>query len=147
MKTHRVVTADQAQRLADMIVGLPLPFTVTVTEGEIRTNPQNDTLWKWNEEIARHRGDMTAMDVHRENKLLIGCPICMRNDTFKAFVGKLSHLTYEEKLEAMDFVPVTSRMTVKEMSEYMDAVYAKFTAKGGRMTGPTMMKYENEVTE
>ena len=147
MKTHRVVTADQAQRLADMIVGLPLPFTVTVTEGEIRTNPQNDLLWKWNEEIARHRGDMTAMEVHRENKLLIGCPICMRNDAFKAFVGKLSHLTYEEKLEAMDFVPVTSRMTVKEMSEYMDAVHAKFTAKGVRMTDPQMMRYENEVME
>ena len=147
MRTQRVVTTNQAQRLADMIVGLPLPFTVTVTEGEIRTNPQNDLLWKWNEEIARHRGDMTAMEVHRENKLLIGCPICMRNDAFKAFVGKLSHLTYEEKLDAMDFVSVTSRMTVKEMSEYMDAVHAKFTARGVCMTDPEALKYEQEFVE
>lgn len=146
MKTHRVLTEQEAQRLAGMITGLPLPFTVTITEGEIRTNPQNDLLWKWNEEIARFRGDCSAMDVHRENKLLIGCPICMRNDAFKAFVSKLSHLTYEEKLEAMDFVPVTSRMSKKEMIEFMDTVERKFRAQGVALTDPEMLRYENEVT-
>lgn len=145
MKTYRVITPEQARRLVDTITDLPLPLTVTVTEGEIRTNPQNDLLWKWNEEIARYRKDVSAMDVHRENKLLIGCPICMRNDAFRAFVSKLSHLTYEEKLEAMDFVPVTSRMSVKEMQEFMDAVERKFRAKGVPLTDPEMMKYEGQA--
>lgn len=145
MKTYRVMTADQAQELARNLVGLPLPFTVTVTEGEIRTNPQNDLLWKWNEEIARHRGDVSAIDVHRENKLLIGCPICMRNDAFRAFVSKLSHLTYSEKLEAMDFVPVTSRMTKKEMQEFMDGVERKFRAQGVPLTDPEMLRYEGQA--
>lgn len=145
MRTYRVMTADQAQELARNLTGLPLPFTVTVTEGEIRTNPQNDLMWKWNEEIARHRGDCSAIDVHRENKLLIGCSICMRNDAFKAFVSKLSHLTYEEKLEAMDFVPVTSRMSKKEMQEFMDGVERKFRAKGVPLTDPEMMKYEGQA--
>lgn len=136
MKTHRCMTREQAQRLADTLVGLPLPFTVTVAEGVIRSDPQNDLLWKWNREIARHRGDITAEEVHLENKLLIGCPICMRNDAFKQFVGRLSHLTYEEKIEAMEFVPVTSRMSKAEMSEYMDKVFAKFSAKGVQLTAP-----------
>lgn len=136
MKTHQVMTPEQAQRLANTLTTLALPFTVTVSEGKIRSNPQNDLMWKWNEEIARARGDVTPEDVHRENKLLIGCPICMRNDAFKSFVGKLSHLTYEDKLAAMDFVPVTSRMTKKEMQEYLDAVFAKFSARGVTLTQP-----------
>lgn len=139
------MTADQAKQLVRSLADLPLPFTVTVTEGEIRTNPQNDLLWRWNEEIARHRGDTTAADVHRENKLLVGCPICMRNDAFRSFVSKLSHLTYEEKLDAMDFVPVTSRMSVKEMKEFMDAVERKFRAKGVPLTDPAAMRYEGQA--
>ena len=142
MKSHQCMTAEQAKRLADMLVDMPLPFTVTVTEGLIRTNPQNDLLWKWNEEIARHRGDDTAQGIHRENKLLIGCPILMRDDGFRAFVQRLSGLTYEQKLEAMDYVSVTSRMSKKQMAEYLDAVFAKFSARGVRLTDPEALKYE-----
>lgn len=147
MKSRQVMTREQAQRMADILVDLPLPFTIHVTEGVIRTNPQNDTMWKWNTEIARHRGDMTPQEVHRENKLIIGCPILMRDDAFRAFVQQLSGLTHEQKLDAMDYIGVTSRMSKKEMSEYMDTLYRKWTARGVKLTDPGAQPYENEVMD
>ena len=147
MRSYSVMTAEQARLLADRLVDMPLPFTVVVKEGMIRSTPQNDLLWKWNEEIARQRGDMTAQEVHRENKLLVGCPILMRDPAFKDFVSRLSGLTYEQKLEAMDFVGVTSRMTKKEMSEYLDTIHSKFASRGLTLTDPQSLKYENDVME
>lgn len=137
METRQILTPEQAERLAHYITGLPLPLTVTIHEGAIRTNPQNALLWKWNEEIAKARGDVTAPDVHRENKLLIGCHILMRDDPgFRDFVTKLSGLAYGDKLSAMDFISVTSRMTKKQMQEFMDSVSAKWSARGISLTIP-----------
>lgn len=130
-ETRQIVTPEQAEAVSRYLAGLPLPLTVTIREGVIRTNPQNDAVWAANEDIARHRGDVTANDVHRENKLLIGCKILMRDDpVFAEFVRKLSHLTYEEKLEAMDILPVTSRMTKKQASEYLDEVMRVWAQRG-----------------
>lgn len=135
-ETRQIITRDQAERLATYIAGLPLPVTITIREGVIRTNPQNDLLWKWNEEIARWRGDTTPEEVHRENKLRIGCRIRMRDDAFLAFISKLSGLSYEEKLEAMDFIPVTSAFTKAEMQEYLDTVYRVWAERGVSLTVP-----------
>lgn len=38
--------------------------------------------------------------------------------------------TYEQKLEAMKFVPVTSLMKVPQMTRFMDAVQADFSRHG-----------------
>jgi len=135
-QTRQIVTPEQAAKLASYIAGLPLPLTVTIREGLIRTNHQNDLLWKWNEEVARNLGDRTADEVHRENKLRIGCRIRMRDEAFRAFVEKLGGLTYEEKLEAMDIIPVTSAFTKKEMQEYLDTVFRVWSERGVRLTVP-----------
>jgi len=135
-ETRQILTPEQAARVSEYIAGLPLPVTITIREGTIRTNPQNDLLWKWNEEIARHLGDCTAADVHRENKLRIGCAIRMRDPKFRQFVQSLSGLTYEQKLDAMDIIPVTSAFTVAEMREYMDTVSQKWAQRGVTLTIP-----------
>lgn len=137
MKTIRVLSEQEAQRVASMITGLPLPFTITIGDGDKRSLSQNALLWRWNAEIAKWRGDTTEAEVHRENKFLIGCSILMRDDeNFVRFVDRLSGLTYEEKLEAMDYLSVTSIMTPSQMSEFMDNVHRKFSQKGCPMTLP-----------
>lgn len=61
-------------------------------------------------------------------KYYCGCPILMRDDKrFAKFCKEgLGHLSTEEKIEAMDFVPVTRLMTVTQMRECIDRVFDKF---------------------
>jgi len=150
MTTRAIMTPEQADALCKWLVGLPMPFTVTVKDGVARTLSQNALLWKWNHEIAAWRGDVTGREVHRENKFLIGCAILVRDDDdFAQAVQKLSSMTYEEKLEFMDYLSVTSIMTQKQMSEFMDTVYRKFTEKGCAMTlpAPEGEAYEQEMSD
>ncbi len=135
-ETRQIITREQAERLATYIAGLPLPVTITIREGVIRTNPQNDLCWAMNEDVAKWRGDTTALEVHRENKLRIGCRIRMRDDAFRAFIQRLSGLTYEEKLEAMDFIPITSAFTKAEMQEYLDEVFRYWVQRGAPVKMP-----------
>ena len=142
---RHIVTRQEAERLAEFLVGLSPPFTVSWTEGGKRSLDQNALLWRWNDEIAKHFGDRTADDVHRENKLLIGCRILVRDDPdFAEFVTNLSGLTYEQKLQAMDYLAVTSIMTTRQLSEFMDTVHRKFSQQGVMLTDPEMLKYAGE---
>ena len=143
MTTRHLITHEDAQRWADLIVGLPRPVTVTWTDGKLRTKPQNNLMWIWNNEIAKHRGDVDMYEVHRENKYHIGCPILMRDSPKFASAMRLwSPMTYEEKIDAMEYLDITSIMSVPQMKEYMDAVYRKYTAKGVRLTDPEIRKWE-----
>ena len=41
MKPYRAVTKEHAERLAQMLVGLPLPFSLTIGDGDARSLSQN----------------------------------------------------------------------------------------------------------
>ncbi len=129
-------TEQERQALIDTIKAVPLPCTFSWKDGVVKTDPQNDTLWMWNSQIAKWRGDVTKDDVHRENKLLIGCAILMDDPEFRNFVQQLSGMSYEEKLGAMDFIDVTSIMSKEEMSLFMDRVFQKWTERGVSLTVP-----------
>lgn len=140
MKTSRVITADQAQRLADMITGLPLPFTLTWTEGEIkRTTQQNALLHQWYGQIAKHFGDRDMTQVKGECHHKWGLPIKLRNQQF-AWVWKHSGagLNYEQQcsLLASGVLNISSSMNTKELSEYMDAMSAHYRAQGVPLVDP-----------
>lgn len=102
-----------------------------------RTNDQNALLWKWNAEVAKHQGE-TKEDVHRESKLSIGCPILFRdNEEFAAFYRRvLAPQDRAERLKAMDFIDVSSVMTTKQMSEFMDEFEKKWRLRGVPLTIP-----------
>lgn len=140
MKTHRVMTADQAKRLADMLVGLPLPFTVTITEGDIkRTIAQNSLLHQWYGQVARHHGDCTMVEVKGWSHHKWGLPIKLRNPQF-AWVWKRSGegLPYEKQcaLLASGVLNISSSMNVTELSEYMDAMQAHYRGQGIALVDP-----------
>lgn len=129
-------TPEQAGRLAEWVEGMPIPFTLTVKEGKVRTLSQNALLHKWFGEIAKQTYS-TADQVKRECKFYQGCPILMADDPqFVAFLSNLKNLTVEEKIAAMDYISVTSVMTTKQLSVMCDAVEAKYLPQGVRLSRP-----------
>ena len=107
-----------------------------------RSAQQNALQHVWYADIAKQGGEMSARDARRYCKLTIGVPI-MRGDTDEDSVRFRTHwdrlikkaLTYEEKLELMDWFPVTSLMKPEQFSRYLDAVQEAFAGRGIVLTG------------
>lgn len=119
------------------------PITVTWKPGDhTRTLAQNRLQHLWNREIAQQRGDESAEYYRSYNKLRIGVPI-LRNssDEYRDQYDRLiKPLPYEEKIQMMmlplDF-PVTSAMTVRQKTEFLDSVYHHWVNEQGlQLTEP-----------
>lgn len=135
----RVIKTDaQFEAVGRLLAGLHKPFTLSWKAGADRSLDQNALHWKWAGEAAHQLGDRTADDVQGRWKLEIGVPILRsEDDEFRAFYdAALKPKTYEEKLKAMKYVPVTSIMTVPQMSRFMDAVYRECQEQGIALTLP-----------
>lgn len=135
----RVIKTDaQFQALGRLLAGLERPFTVEWRKGADRSHDQNRTMWMWAGEVSHQLGDQTADEVQREWKLTIGVPILRsENESFREFYDQaLRPRTYEQKLAAMAFVPITSIMTVPQMSAFMDAVLRRCSENGILLTIP-----------
>ena len=84
-------------------------------------------------EIAMQKDDETAVDIKRHIKLHLGVPILRAsNPEFGEKYDKVikDSLTYEQKLLAMDLLPVTSMMDRDQFSKLLDAVIAHYQAQG-----------------
>lgn len=150
MKTIRVLTEQEAQRVAGMITGLPLPFTISIGDGDKRTLSQNSLLHKWFAQIATHLGDRTAMQVKGQCHVAYGVPIRRRDPIWsRVWERMFDGLTYEQQcfLFERGILAMTREMSVKELTEYMDAVQQHYRAEGVPLTDPDALKYENEVME
>ncbi|MBN49963.1 MAG: hypothetical protein CMN85_10510 [Spongiibacteraceae bacterium] len=100
---------------------------------EKRSIDQNSISHAWYAEISKHKGDESPKEVKRECKLRLGVPILRaEDDDFRAFYDKAmkNTLTYEEKLEAMDFVPVTSQMSKAQLSQYLEVMQQEYCKQG-----------------
>ena len=152
---RHIVTAKEAESLAKFIVGLPLPFTVSWTEGGKRSLDQNSLVHKWFGEIAQQAGDRTAIEVKGHCNVTWGVPIMLRDPGW-AWVWNATgaRLNYEQQCRLLTsenieiegkkgrkILHVTSAMTTKELSEYMDAMSAHYRAEGFRLTDPEILKY------
>ena len=114
------------------------PRTLRWNPGADRSLDQNALQFKWAQEAAQQRGDCTFDEVRCDWKLRHGVPILRRdNPDFLAFYDRsLKHLPYEQKLVAMQFIPVTSEMGVRQMSEYLDTVLRECAEQGLVLTIP-----------
>lgn len=100
-------------------------LTLSLKEGKGRSLDQNAISHAWYEQVAAELREDTALGVKRFCKLHFGVPILRAEDEeFRAaYNGALLRtLSYEQKLLAMDVLPVTSRMSVKQLSAYLDAM-------------------------
>ncbi len=146
MKTYLIKNSEQltdwfthVHTLSDEIY----PFTLQVFKGDRkhRSLEQNDLSHVWYREIANQGKQHTIDEVKRECKLTIGIPILRAiSDEFRAtwdvFVKNNPDASYEERLKLMDMIDVTSIMTTKQMSEYLDNLYWKYTQAGYHLELP-----------
>ena len=148
MKTHRAITPEQARRLADMVVGLPIPFTLTWSEGKMkRTIQQNALLHMWFGEIAKWHGDCTADEVKGWCHHKWGLDIRKRDPQFLYVWTKATErMDYEQqcRLLSSGIMSISSEMGAPELSEYMNAMALHYRAEGVRLTDPEMLKHEEE---
>jgi hypothetical protein len=141
MKARRVIrTSDNLVSLYSELGNRPHPFTVTIERGEerARTLDQNALQFKWATEIACQRGDVEPIEVQHEFKLDIGVPILREDDAvFNGFCGKvLDPLTREQQIKSMKYIAISSVMTVKQMSRFMDQIQRTYSQEGFRLTQP-----------
>lgn len=105
---------------------------VTVKTGKDRSLDQNAISHAWYEQIARELREDDALGVKRFCKLNYGVPILRAEDPeFRSLYDCAikPHLTYEQKLKAMDYLPVTSLMTTTQLSAYLVAMQDAYVGK------------------
>ena len=106
-----------------------------------RTLDQNALQHKWHQEAAQQLKDASAEDYRAYCKLHFGVPILRAESAeFREQYDKIIRpLPYEAKLELMkapiDF-PCTRLMTVKQQSEFLDAVQRHYMSQGVILTMP-----------
>lgn len=105
--------------------------TIKVTPCSLRSLDQNDMKERQVHEIAVQLYGGDEDHARREAKYQIGCRILMRDDQkYREFFQAISHLTHEQKLKAMDLIPVTSVMNKTQMTEYIERVFQYYAEKG-----------------
>ena len=115
---------------------------VNVKEGVGRSLDQNAISHAWYNEIAIQTMD-TPENVKCECKLRFGVPILRAEDAdFKEMYDAsiLRNLTYEQKLKAMVFIPVTSNMTKKQLSRYLEHIQTSYAQEGVIVDFPVQEK-------
>ena len=126
----------------------PLPLTVSFVRGAKRSNPQNRTFNKWYAEIAAQLDDLSPAEVRAQCKLMHGVPILRRDDAaFRlTYDASFKPLAYETKLNLFVALEpaVTSKMTVKQVSEYMGEMQRHYLPMGIQLTDPDAQKYQQE---
>lgn len=105
---------------------------VTTKKGVGRSIDQNALSHAWYNDIAQQIAD-TPENVKCECKLRFGVPILRAEDPDFAEMydaAILRSLTYEQKLKAMKYLPVTSNMTKEQLSRYLDYIQKSYAEQG-----------------
>ena len=121
------------------------PLFVKVSDKKIsRSKAINNLSHRWYADVSKQGGEYTPGEVKALAKYKWGVPIMRQHDKFNEHWLRLEKvcLTYEEKMTAMDFLPVTSLMTNAEMSQYMSD-FKKVMGQKYQLTDP---KFEG-ITE
>lgn len=129
---NRIIrTRDDLAALFRRIVSAGFPVTITVRDGEIRSDPQNRLQWDWAAIVGKETGE-TKDDVQRRWKLAHGVPILRAGDPVAdaMFDRALMELDYQQRLAAMDYFQVSRVMTSAQFSEYLDAIEREATQAG-----------------
>lgn len=110
-----------------------------VKAGKARSLDQNAISHAWYEQVARELREDDANGVKRQCKLLYGVPLLRAEEPeFRQKYDGLvrERFSYEEKLELMDWLPVTSLMSKDQLSRYLEAMQAAYAKRGVQLTFP-----------
>ena len=93
---------------------------------------QNDLIYMLYADIERYTEGEGIVDIRRRCKLHYGVPILRAHDEEfrKVYDKSVKPLPYEDKLEIMDFLPVTSRMKKPQATEYIETIMREYSQRG-----------------
>ena len=113
-----------------------------VLRAKRRSLDQNDISHVWYEQIVAELREDDALGVKCYCKLHHGIPILRAEDAeFREFYDRaIKGLTYEQKLTAMKYLPVTSLMSVDQGSRYLVAVQDDYRNRGVTLEFPEKAK-------
>lgn len=143
---NRIVDSDQARdMLVKYIMGKTMPFTCSITDGAHRSSPQNKLQRLWMAEIAAQLGDRTPEEARGECKLMFGVPILRaENEAFRLeYDAHIKPLPFASKLALMMepiSLPITSIMTTRQKTNYLDTVHRHYSELGIILTNPEDLK-------
>lgn len=111
---------------------------LTLKTGKARSLDQNGISHVWYEQIARELREETPLGVKCFCKLTMGVPILRaENEEFRIqYDTVLKPLSYDKKLLAMNFLPVTSLMTKDQLSQYLAAMQEAYAGRGVNLEFP-----------
>lgn len=100
---------------------------------ELRSDLQNRLSHAWYAELAQELKEHDAIGYKSFCKLHFGVPIMRTDDDeFRAvYDSAIKGLSYEKKIEVMKILPVTSLMSTKQLTQYLEAVKAYFYEHNG----------------
>jgi len=106
-------------------------FTLTINTGKNRTLSQNALSHVWYDKVAKEEGEYDVEGVKCLCKFHKGLPILRATDAEinEYCVAVIDLLPYEAKIEAMKFLPVTSRMNTEQLTTYLEAVQANYSGR------------------
>jgi hypothetical protein len=143
----RVLETDQDRTmLVRYIEQQALPLTVEVTKGKHRSTSQNRLQRQWMIDIASQLPEQTAEEWRGFCKLHFGVPILRsENEAFCAVYDEVIRpLPYEAKIKTMMVpidLPVTSKMTTKQKTAYLDQIHKHFAELGVVLTDPEALQW------
>lgn len=105
---------------------------------ERRSLDQNSMIYALYQQIA-DQSEEKIVDIRRECKLRYGVPILRAgSDEFRYVYDRaIKPLEYEFKLRAMDWLPVTSRMSKAQATEFIDSVIREYSERGLSLVHPS----------
>jgi hypothetical protein len=111
---------------------------ISVKEGRGRSVEQNAVMHGWFGQVARELREDNPRGVKRFCKLHFGVPILRaEDDDFRAAYDRvIKPLGYEDKLVAMDILPVTSVMTTIQLDACMTDIQNHYAGKGVTLVYP-----------
>lgn len=102
-----------------------------VEQGKKRSNDQNAIMHVWFNQISREEREYSPDEVKRIIKLRIALPILRGDDQRinELCVKFIDPLPYEDKVEAMEFFPVTSLMKTKQLNEVLESMHLHYVGR------------------
>jgi hypothetical protein len=146
-KTFYLRTVADAKKIAAAVSKLEptkeKPYTVKISvDDESRSNKQNRLSFLF----YKARGEATGHGEKFERhlcKLTYGIPILLEDAEFNAFyMEAIQPMEYENQLAAMEYVPVTRLMKVREFAHYLDIIDQQSANEGIILPKPSDLYWE-----
>lgn len=114
-----------------------------------RSAKQNALSHKLYTHVSHMGKEDTILGVRCFCKYTFGVPILIADDPkmmtyFKLVFEKLS---YEDRLKAVEHIPVTSLMKVKQFATYLDNVYKHYESQGWQLPKPSDLYFDALMKE